>query len=93
MIGNPVKTYNGLWSNELDNSFSEGKTQTYSDYKKELKNNNVSNRMSAVITQILACIFGILLIFLVLLLNFQDNTNNFIYLRKLGYLHKEIEKC
>ena len=92
LIGNPVKTYNGLWSNELDNSFSEGKTQTYSDYKKELKNNNVSNRMSAVITQILACIFGILLIFLVLLLNFQDNTNNFIYLRKLGYLHKEIEK-
>ena len=33
-----------------------------------------------------------MLLVVVLLLNFQDNTLNFIYLRKLGYLRNEIRK-
>ena len=91
LIGNPANTYNGLWCNKLNDTLSKEHIKTYSSYKKELQNNNVSNRMSAIINQILACVFSVLLIFLVLLLNFQDNINNFIYLRKLGYLHKEIK--
>lgn len=91
LIGNPANTYNGLWCNKLNDTLSKEQIETYSNYKKELQDNNVSNRVSAIINQVLACIFGVLLIFLVLLLNFQDNTNNFIYLRKLGYLHKEIK--
>lgn len=55
-----------------------------------LNKNNVSSKSSAVIDQILACILGSLLIFLALLLNFQDNTDNFIILKTLGYLPKQI---
>lgn len=83
--------YNGFWSNTLSKSFENERVLKYSDYLDKLQNNNVSNRLSAVINQILACVFGILLIFLVLLLNFQDNFDNFISLRKLGYLPKEIK--
>lgn len=89
--GNEEGTYSGVWSNELDNQWSDGKVTSYKEYLKALDDDNVSNRMSAVINQVLGCVFGILLIFLVLLLNFQDNTQNFIYLRKMGYLRKEIK--
>lgn len=84
-------TYNGLWSQRLKTKSNEGQVETYEDYVKELQNANVSNRTSAVINQVLGVVFGSLLIFLVLLLNFQDNTMNFIYLCKLGYLPKEIK--
>ncbi|QSX06260.1 ABC transporter permease [Sedimentibacter sp. zth1] len=89
--GNEEGTYSGVWSKELDNQWSKGEVTSYEEYLKALDDDNVSNRVSAVINQVLGCIFGILLLSLVLLLNFQDNTQNFIYLRKMGYLRKEIK--
>ena len=82
--------YNGMWSDTLPSTLKGATVNKYSDYVRELEKNNVSNKLSAVINQILACVFGVLIIFLALLLNFQDNTENFKYLLKLGYLPKEI---
>ena len=82
--------YNGMWSDTLPSTLKGATVNKYSDYVRELEKNNVSNKLSAVINQIFACVFGVLIIFLALLLNFQDNTENFKYLLKLGYLPKEI---
>ncbi|MFS9164796.1 FtsX-like permease family protein [Streptococcus salivarius] len=91
-LNNGKNIYNGIWCDSIPKSFENETINKYSDYTKELEKNNVSNRLSAVINQILACVFGTLIIFLALLLNFQDNVENFIYLRKLGFLPKEIKK-
>lgn len=84
--------YNGIWCNEIPELSVHMNAVSYEEYLVQLDDMNVSNRISAVIDQALGCLFGLLLIFLVLLLNFQDNTLNFIYLRKLGYLKNEIRK-
>lgn len=84
--------YNGIWCNEIPELSVYKSAVSYEEYLVQLDDMNVSNRISAVIDQVLGCVFGLLLIFLVLLLNFQDNTLNFIYLRKLGYLRNEIRK-
>lgn len=91
IVGNDAASYNGGWTSEKDNQWKNASVKSFEEYVKELENENVSNRASAIINQVLGCVFGILLIFLVLLLNFQDNTQNFIYLRKMGYLLKEIK--
>ena len=90
--GEAEKSYNGIWCDELTENTAGMKAVSYEEYLKQLDDSNVSNRISAVIDQVLGCVFGLLLIFLVLLLNFQDNSLNFIYLRKLGYLRSEIRK-
>ncbi len=90
--GDDPEAYNGIWCHELPENTDGMKVLSYDDYLKQLDDANVSNRISAVIDQVLGCVFGLLLIFLVLLLNFQDNSLNFIYLRKLGYLRHEIRK-
>lgn len=90
LLQNPPGSYNGLWIKELPPELSNAYTMTYEAYLAKLDDANVSNRISAVINQALGCVFGLLLIFLVLLLNFQDNTMNFVYLKKLGYLRSEI---
>lgn len=92
ILGINSDSYNGIWCSELRYFGNGSKVISYDEYLSNLSRENVSNRTSAVINQILACIFGILLIFLTLLLNFQDNTNNFIYLKKMGYLRKEINQ-
>ncbi len=85
-------TYNGLFCNRKDSNWNENTSiQSWEQYVEYLNDNNVSNRISAVINQILGIVFGILLIFLAILLNFQDNTMNYIYLQKLGYVRKEIK--
>lgn len=90
--GDDPEAYNSIWCNELPENTDGMKVLSHEDYLKQLDDANVSNRISAVIDQALGCVFGLLLIFLVLLLNFQDNSLNFIYLRKLGYLRHEIRK-
>lgn len=90
-LGYSEDSYNGIWCNELETTWNEASIKTHDEYVDELNNNNVSNRISAVIDQVLGCVFGALLIVLVILLNFQDNTQNFVSLRKLGYLQNEIK--
>ena len=92
MTGEPENAYNGIWCDDVPVISGEKSILTHDEYLAQLDDSNVSNRISAVINQVLGCVFGLLLIFLVLLLNFQDNSLNFVYLRKLGYLRFEIRK-
>ncbi len=88
------KGFNGIWCKELPEELKDASgvtIQTWDDYIQFLNDNNVSNRISAVINQVLGVVFGLLLIFLALLLNFQDNTHNYIYLEKLGYMQRDIK--
>ncbi|SFO35942.1 FtsX-like permease family protein [Pseudobutyrivibrio sp. UC1225] len=88
---NPHGIYNGMFCDNKDTNWDgDSSVQSWEQYVEYLNDNNVSNRISAIINQVLGVVFGILLIFLAILLNFQDNTMNYIYLKKLGYLNNEI---
>lgn len=64
--------------------------QSMAERRAELDKNNVSNRMSAVICQILGCVIGCLLLYLTVLLKFQEDTKNIFILDMLGYSAKQI---
>lgn len=55
-----------------------------------LRRGMVSNRVSAVINQLIGCVVGCMLLFLALLLNFQSSTRDILILQLLGYQKKEI---
>lgn len=57
-----------------------------------LEKNLVSNRTSAVINQITGCLIGCILLFLALLLNFQDNAKDMLILNLMGYTPSLIRK-
>ncbi|KKO53887.1 hypothetical protein XI25_10630 [Paenibacillus sp. DMB20] len=82
-------SYNGLLSNDV-HSVPSGRVITEEERLFALDKAAVSNRMSAVINQLLGCIAGGILIYLVLLLNFQDSTREILILSLLGYRPKEI---
>lgn len=82
-------SYNGLLSNDM-HSVPSGRIITEEDRRLALDKAAVSNRMSAVINQLLGCVAGGILIYLVLLLNFQDSTREILILSLLGYRPKEI---
>lgn len=87
----PETSYNGLLSTEID-STATGQIITKEERLLTLNEEAVSNRMSAVINQLLGCVAGCILIYLVLLLNFQDSTKEMLILSLLGYKPKEINK-
>lgn len=82
-------SYNGIWSKEALNLLNANMI-TKEERIAGLEENNVSNRISAVICQVLAVIVGCLLIFMALLINFQSNTANVVKLNILGYQPREI---
>lgn len=88
------KMYTGIWSyNPLPTEFTPHATVvTYEDKIDALNKSFVSNHSSAVINQITGCIIGTILIFLALLLNFQDSTKNILILHLLGYKPPAIRK-
>ncbi|MDQ0176358.1 FtsX-like permease family protein [Bacillus chungangensis] len=87
----PETSYNGLLSTEIDSTMT-GQIITKEERLLTLDEETVSNRMSAVINQLLGCVAGCILIYLVLLLNFQDSSKEMLILNLLGYKPKEINK-
>lgn len=90
LLNLPKNSYNGILSMKpLDN----GGTVTTNEQKLEMLDKaSVSNQSSAVINQVIGCIVGCILLFLALLLNFQDSTRDIFILRLMGYKAKEIRK-
>lgn len=66
--------------------------QNISERIAKLEENNVSNRTSAVICQVLGCVIGCLLLYLTILLKFQEDTKNIFILDMMGYNAKKINK-
>lgn len=83
-------TYTGAWS--MKNQFSVGTVITQAEKQETLERNFVSNRISALINQIMGCVIGCILLFLALLLNFQDSTRDILILHLLGYKIPTIRK-
>lgn len=82
--------YTGVWSeNPLP---APGEVITFGERLEKLERDNVSNRASAVINQLIGCVTGCILLYLTLLLNFQDSTGDVIILHKLGYQMKDIRR-
>lgn len=84
--------YNGILSNTIPKEYQNKFIITEKERLALLQKNNVSNRISAVINQLLGCVTGCLLLYLVILLNFQDCTRNILILNMLGYTAKSINK-
>ncbi|WP_162944248.1 FtsX-like permease family protein [Paenibacillus aceti] len=90
-MGIAESSYNGLYSNSI-NSPGIGTVITQEERLSALQKDVVSNKMSAIINQLLGIVAGGILIYLVLLLNFQDSTKEMLILDFLGYTPKEINK-
>lgn len=90
----PNDSFNGIYSSNLSSvpNIQSATVQSINDRETELKNNNVSNRVSAVICQILACVIGCLLFYLTILLKFQEDTKNILILDMMGYPARQINK-
>lgn len=84
--------YNGILSNTIPKEYQNKLIITEKERLALLQKNSVSNRISAVINQLLGCVTGCLLLYLVILLNFQDCTRNILILNMLGYTAKSINK-
>lgn len=84
--------YNGILSNTIPKEYQNELIITEKERLALLQKNNVSNRISAVINQLLGCVTGCLLLYLVILLNFQECTRNILILNMLGYTAKSINK-
>lgn len=84
--------YNGVLSNTIPKEYQNELIITEKERLALLQKNNVSNRISAVINQLLGCVTGCLLLYLVILLNFQECTRNILILNMLGYTAKSINK-
>ncbi|MOA06286.1 FtsX-like permease family protein [compost metagenome] len=83
--------HTGEFSNEINTS-TNVKVVTTADKRAAQESSAVSNRSSAVINQIIGIVIGVLLIYLILLLNFQDSTRDMRILRLLGYKSAEISR-
>jgi putative ABC transport system permease protein len=85
-------SFNGLYTNVLSDIPDTGHVQSINEREKQLEENNVSNRISAVICQMLACIIGCLLLYLTILLKFQEDTKSIFILDMMGYTSKQINQ-
>ncbi len=86
----PSGEYNGLLS--MDEVKDCEEMITKDQRIEELNRNAVSNKISGVINQVIGCVVGAILIFLALLINFQDNTRDILILNMMGYRIKAIRK-
>ncbi|KUF36745.1 MULTISPECIES: FtsX-like permease family protein [Lysinibacillus] len=92
MLSIKESSYNGILSNTVPKQYENKSIITEKERLAYLQKNNVSNKISAVINQLLGCMIGCLLLYLVILLNFQDCTRNILILNMLGYSAKSINK-
>lgn len=90
LLSLPKDSYSGIFS--MKNQFSDGTVITKEEKTESLKRDSVSNRSSAVINQLIGCLTGCILLYLALLLNFQDSTRDILILHLMGYPIKEIKK-
>ncbi|MBP3886604.1 MAG: hypothetical protein J6F30_02960 [Cellulosilyticum sp.] len=90
LLSLPSQSYTGIWSmTPLSNAYA---TTSQSQRLLALEKNSVSNQTSALINQVVACLIGCILLFLALLLNFQDYTRDMLILNLMGYPSSEIRK-
>lgn len=90
LLNLPTHTYTGVWS--MANNFADGTVTTHAEKIDELERSFVSNRSSAVINQVMGCVIGCILIFLALLVAFQDSTRDILILHLMGYKIPAIRK-
>lgn len=89
MLSLSEDVYNIIYSNMLLDG-GNGIVTSKDMLKENIDRENVSNRVSALICQILAVIVGGLLLFSAVFMNFEENHNNILRLHILGYRSKEI---
>lgn len=89
ILGLPAGSYNGVLSMEKING---GVAVSMAQRIEELNRNAVSNNISGVINQVIGGIVGVIMIFLALYVNFQDNTRDMLILHLMGYRTKDIRK-
>lgn len=90
LLNLPSHTYTGVWS--MANNFAAGNVITHAQKIDTLERGFVSNRSSALINQVMGCVMGCILIFLALLLNFQDSIRDILILHLMGYKTPAIRK-
>lgn len=88
LLSLPEDSYTEIFSKE--NLFKGGSVITHEDKMDILERGMVSNRVSAVINQMIGCVIGCILLFLALLQNFQSSTRDILILQMMGYRKKEI---
>lgn len=86
----PSNSYNGVLS--MNPQSNGGTVKTNNQKLEELKRSSVSNRSSAIINHVIGFVVGCILIYLALLLNFQDSTRDILILHLMGYKVKDIKK-
>lgn len=90
LMGYKTGSYNGLWS--MERPELNGIIESMEQRIERLEHDAVSNRLSAVINQLTGVVIGIILLFLALFLNFQDNQRDMDILKLIGYQNREIRK-
>lgn len=90
IIKAPDGSYNGIWS--MDKMSNGGIVTDKAHRIDNLEKNAVSNNTSAVINQVIGGVVGCILIFLALLVNFQDNLRDMLVLNLIGYRAESIRK-
>ncbi len=90
LMGYKAGSYNGLWS--MEKPKLNGTIESMEQRIERLERDAVSNRLSAVINQLTGVVIGIILLFLALFLNFQDNQRDMDILKLIGYQNREIRK-
>ncbi|MNP28052.1 FtsX-like permease family protein [compost metagenome] len=94
LLGLAHNMHSGILSNVLKTDAGKSPVHviTMTDKLMALESNAVSGRSSAVINQIIGILIGCLLMYLVILLNFQDSSKDMMILSLLGYNSKEINR-
>lgn len=85
-------SFNGIWS--MSPIFPEENANliSLSERLEDLDRHFVSNRSSAVINQVIGALIGCILLFLALLVHFQDSTRDMLILDLMGYRPPAIRK-
>lgn len=90
LFGFGENSFNGIFSRE--NMFQQEEVTTNAERLDILERDTVSNRTSSVINQVVGCIVGCILMYLSLLVNFQDSARDISILSMIGIPGKEIRK-
>lgn len=90
LFGFAKNSFNGIFSRE--NMFQQEEVITNTERMDALERDTVSNRTSSVINQVIGCIVGCILMYLSLLVNFQDSIRDISILSMMGIPGKEIRK-
>lgn len=90
LLSLPEDSYTGFLS--MDNHFKGGTVITQEQKQDTLRRGSVSSQSSGLINQAIGCIVGCILLYLALLLNFQDSTRDILILHMMGHRPKSIRK-